>query len=44
MRHNIFTWKTPTNYGDKKTQGLRPINLNPLFEIKLHRFTLHRFT
>ena len=23
----------------KKTQGLRPTNLNPLFEIKLHRFT-----
>ena len=29
----------PTNCGDKKPRGLRPTNLNPLFEIKLHRFT-----
>ena len=28
-----------TNYGEKKPQDLRPTNLNPLFEIKLHRFT-----
>ena len=28
-----------TNCGDKKSQGLRPTNLNPLYEIKLHRFT-----
>ena len=38
MRHKIFTWKTPTNCGDKKPRGLRPTNLNPLFEIKSHRF------
>ena len=31
--------KTPTNCGDKKPRGLRPTNLNPLFEIKLHGFT-----
>ena len=35
MRHKI----TLTNYEDKKPQGLRPINLNSLFEIKLHKFT-----
>ena len=28
-----------TNYGDKKSRGLRPTNLNPLYEIKLHIFT-----
>ena len=39
MRHNIFTWKTPTNYGDKKPQGIRPTNLSLLFKIKLHKFT-----
>ena len=39
MRHKIFTMKTLTNYEDKKSRGLRPINLNPLFKIKLHRFT-----
>ena len=39
MRHEIFTRKTLTNYKDKKSRGLRPINLNPLFKIKLHRFT-----
>ena len=38
MRYKIFMWKTPTNCGDKKPRGLRPSNLNPLFEIKLHRF------
>ena len=30
--------ENPTNYGDKKPQGLRPINRNPLFEIKSYRF------
>ena len=25
--------------GDKKSWGLRPTNLNQLFEIKLHKFT-----
>ena len=25
--------------GDKKPRGLRPTNLNQLFEIKLHKFT-----
>ena len=39
MRHKIFTWKNPTNSQDKKPRGLRPINQNPLFEIKSHRFT-----
>ena len=39
MRLKIFTWKTLTNCEDKKPQGLRPTNLNPLFEIKLYRFT-----
>ena len=27
------------NCGDKKPQDLRPTNLNPLYKIKLHRFT-----
>ena len=35
MRHGIFYVKNPWN---KKSWGLRPINLNPLYEIKLHRF------
>ena len=39
MRHKIFTWKNPTNGEGKKPRGLRPINQNPLFEIKSHRFT-----
>ena len=39
MRHKIFMWKNPTNGQDKKPRGLRPINQNPLFEIKSHRFT-----
>ena len=39
MRHMIFMWKTFKNYGNKKPLGLRPTNLNPLFEINLHRFT-----
>ena len=26
-----------TNYDDKKSWGLRPTNLNPLYEIKLYR-------
>ena len=32
-------WKTPKNWGDRKPWGLRPINRNPLFKIKSHRFT-----
>ena len=44
MRHKIFIWTTPTNSGDKKPLGLRPTNLNPLLEIKLHIFTLSLFT
>ena len=28
-----------TNCGDKKLRGLRLTNLNPLYKIKLHRFT-----
>ena len=39
MRHKIFKWKTPTNYEDKKPRGLRSTNINPLFKIKLHKFT-----
>ena len=39
MRYKFFTWKTPTNCRDKKPRDLRPTNLNPLFEVKLHRFT-----
>ena len=39
MKHKILTWKTPTNCGDKKPRGLSPSNLNPLFKIKLHKFT-----
>ena len=40
MRHKIFTWKTPhANCGDKKPRGLRAININILYEIKLHKFT-----
>ena len=39
MRHKIFMWKILTNYGDKKPRGLRPINRNPLFEIKSDGFT-----
>ena len=38
MRHKIFTWKTLTNYGNKKPRGLRSINGNPLFKIKSHGF------
>ena len=44
MRHKIFYMENPhTNHGDKKPWGLRRTNLNPLFEIKLHRFTLAPF-
>ena len=31
--------KPPQTMEIKKPRGLRPINLNPLFEIKSHRFT-----
>ena len=31
--------KPHTNCGDKKLWDLRPANLNPLYEIKLHRLT-----
>ena len=31
--------KPYTNYGDKKSRSLRPTNLNPQYEIKLHIFT-----
>ena len=34
MKYKIFTWKSSTKYGDKKPRGLKPTNLNPLFEIK----------
>ena len=37
MRHKIFMWKTPTNCENKKSRDIRPINRNPLFEIKSHR-------
>ena len=39
MRHNIFYVKTPTNCEDKKSRGLRPTYINPLFEIKFYKFT-----
>ena len=39
MRHKIFTLKTPQIVEIKKSYGIRPTNLNPLFEIKLHKFT-----
>ena len=29
-----------TNYGDKKPQSLRPLIYNPLYDIKVQRFTL----
>ena len=32
MRYKVFTWKIPTNFGEKKPQGLRPTNLNPLLK------------
>ena len=39
-RHKIITSKALTSCGDKKKPwGLRPTNLNQLFEIKLHKFT-----
>ena len=44
-------WKTRFLHGKfpqtveiKKPWGLRPINLNPFFKIKLHRFTWPLFT
>ena len=36
---NFYMKNSHTNCGDTKPQGLRPINLNPLYKIKLHRFT-----
>ena len=40
MRYKIFYVENPyTNCRDKKPRGLRPTNLNPLYEIKLHKFT-----
>ena len=40
MRHkDFYVENSHTNYEDKKPRGLRPTNLNPLYEIKLHRFT-----
>ena len=38
-RHEIYVENPHTNYGDKKLRSLKPTNLNPLYEIKLHRFT-----
>ena len=41
-RTRFLCGKHPQTCGDKKKtpQGLRPTNLNSLFKIKLHRFTL----
>ena len=40
MRHKEFYVENPHgNYGDKKTMKSKTPNLNPLYEIKLHRFT-----
>ena len=40
MRHKIFYVENPPQTSEKrKPRGLRPTNLNPLFEIKLHKFT-----
>ena len=40
MRHMDFYVENPnTNCGDKKPQDLRHTNLNPLYKIKLHKFT-----
>ena len=40
MKHKDFYVKNPhTNCEYKKPWGLRHTNLNPLYEIKLHRFT-----
>ena len=36
---DFYTENSHTNYGNKKSQRLRPTNLNPLYEIKLHRLT-----
>ena len=38
-RHEIYVKNPHTNYGDKKLRSLKPTNLNPLYEIKLHRLT-----
>ena len=39
MKHKFFYVKNShTNCEDKKSRGLRPTNLNLLYEIKLHRF------
>lgn len=41
MRHREFYMENPyTKCGNKKLRGLRPTNLNPLYKIKLHRFSL----
>ena len=40
MRHkDIYVEDPYTTYEDKKPWGLRHTNLNPLYEIKLHKFT-----
>ena len=35
---NFYVGNPHTNCGDKKTMRFKTINLNPLYEIKLHRF------
>ena len=41
MRHKYFYVENPhTNCGDKKTKRSKTTNLNLLYEIKLHKFTL----
>ena len=40
MRHKNFNVENfHINCGDKKTTRSKITNLNPLYEIKLHRFT-----
>ena len=40
MRYKRFLHGKPsTNCGDKKTTRSKTTNLNPLYEIKLHKFT-----
>ena len=40
MRHKIFYVENPHKLMEiKKPRGVRPTNLNPLFGIKLHKFT-----
>ena len=39
MNTRFYVENPHTNCGDKKTTRSKTININPLYEIKLHRFT-----